>query len=401
MEEPGLQDAGQLLDYATGSMSEYQYYEFQAVDRPLTSKEQAELRALSTRAEISATRFTNVYHYGDFKGSPHQMMERYFDAHVYTANWGTRVFMLRLPRKLFDPKLAAPYLTDEQGLSLQTTREHVILTFAVQDEAGEWDDMEAPGLAELLPVRSDLLAGDLRCLYLGWLRAVAAGHLDDKEVEPPVPPGMKSLSGALDSLARFLDIDLDLLQVALAASPEAPARLSPSREVLAAWVKALPLREKDALLVRLMEGQDSLLGAELLQRFRKERAPAPRAPTSPRTVGGLREAARVLHERQVKRVMQMQAREQARRERELAEVREKALRALAARESAAWNEVDAHFATRKPGGYDVGIQLLKDLGEVARRQGRAAEFSARVRILRELNARRPALLARLEGVEEG
>ncbi|QSQ28392.1 hypothetical protein JY651_35575 [Pyxidicoccus parkwayensis] len=382
-------------------MSEYQYYEFQAVDRPLTSKEQAELRALSTRAEISATRFTNVYHYGDFKGAPHQMMERYFDAHIYTANWGTRVFMLRLPRKRFDPRLAAPYLTNDQGISLQTTRTHVILTFAVEEEPGEWDETEAPELAELLPLRADLLAGDPRCLYLGWLRAVAAGVLDDEEVEPPVPPGMKPPSGALDSLARFLDIDPALLQVATAASPHAAARLSPSRDVLAAWVKALPSQEKDALLLRLVEGQDPHLGAELLQRFREGQAPAPRAATSPRTVGGLREAARALHEAQVKRVKELQAREKARHERELALAHEKALQALAAREAAAWNEVEAHFATRKPRGYDAGIQLLDDLGEVARRQGRMAEFSARVRILRELNARRPALLARLEEALRG
>ena len=31
-------------------MSEYQYYEFLAIDRPLTEDEMAELRALSTRA---------------------------------------------------------------------------------------------------------------------------------------------------------------------------------------------------------------------------------------------------------------------------------------------------------------------------------------------------------------
>ncbi|WP_164008774.1 hypothetical protein [Pyxidicoccus trucidator] len=379
-------------------MSEYQYYEFQAVDRPLTSKEQAELRALSTRAEISATRFTNVYHYGSFKGSPHQMMERYFDAHVYTANWGTRVFMLRLPRKRFDPKLAAPYLTDDQGLSLRSTREHVILTFAVQEEPGEWDDLAEPGLAALLPLRSELLAGDPRCLYLGWLRAVASGALDDEEVEPPVPPGMKPLSGTLASLANFLDLGSDLLEVALAVSASAPAWLSPPCEALAAWVKALPLKEKDALLLRLMEGQDPLLGTELLQRFRQGQAPAGSALPSLRTVGQLREAARVRHEAQVKRVAQAQAREKARRERELAEAREKALRTLAAREAAAWKDVEAHLATRKPGGYDAGVQLLKDLGEVARRQGRAAEFAARVRTLRELNARRPALISRLEGV---
>jgi hypothetical protein len=33
-------------------MSEYQYYEFQAIDRPLTKSEMADLRSYSTRALI-------------------------------------------------------------------------------------------------------------------------------------------------------------------------------------------------------------------------------------------------------------------------------------------------------------------------------------------------------------
>jgi len=42
-------------------MSEYQYYEFRAVDRPLREDEMEELRAISTRAEITPTSFTNTY----------------------------------------------------------------------------------------------------------------------------------------------------------------------------------------------------------------------------------------------------------------------------------------------------------------------------------------------------
>ena len=60
-------------------MSEYQYYEFQAVDRPLTNEQMAELRALTSRATITPTRLVNVYHWGDFKGDPLRLMERYFD----------------------------------------------------------------------------------------------------------------------------------------------------------------------------------------------------------------------------------------------------------------------------------------------------------------------------------
>jgi hypothetical protein len=78
-------------------MSEYQYYEFRMVDRSLTSGELAELRKLSSRAEITATSFANSYSYGDFRGNPDRMMEQYFDAFVYVANWGTRHFMVRLP----------------------------------------------------------------------------------------------------------------------------------------------------------------------------------------------------------------------------------------------------------------------------------------------------------------
>jgi hypothetical protein len=42
-------------------MSEYQYYEFQAVDRPLSKAEMAELRALTSRATITPSLLRNVY----------------------------------------------------------------------------------------------------------------------------------------------------------------------------------------------------------------------------------------------------------------------------------------------------------------------------------------------------
>jgi len=42
-------------------VSEYQYYEFQAVDLPLDAKALAAVRALSTRARITPTSFVNTY----------------------------------------------------------------------------------------------------------------------------------------------------------------------------------------------------------------------------------------------------------------------------------------------------------------------------------------------------
>lgn len=57
-------------------MSEYQYYEFQAVDRPLDRAAQDALRSISSRARISATSFVNQYEWGDFKGDPRKLVEQ-------------------------------------------------------------------------------------------------------------------------------------------------------------------------------------------------------------------------------------------------------------------------------------------------------------------------------------
>ena len=48
-------------------MSEYQYYEFAAIERALTPREIAELRAVSTRATITAMSFINEYRWGNLK----------------------------------------------------------------------------------------------------------------------------------------------------------------------------------------------------------------------------------------------------------------------------------------------------------------------------------------------
>ena len=48
-------------------MSEYQYYEFQAIDKPLSQKDQEMLRDISSRAQITSTSFVNEYNYGDLK----------------------------------------------------------------------------------------------------------------------------------------------------------------------------------------------------------------------------------------------------------------------------------------------------------------------------------------------
>jgi len=363
-------------------MSEYQYYEFRAVDRPLTDLEQSELRKLSTRATISAYHFSNVYHWGHFKGSPDEMVERYFDAHLYVANWGVRRLVLRLPARHFDLQRASPYLEGNRP-PLRRTGDQVILRFEV-DEAWS-EDLQGEGwLTSLLPLRQELLSGDLRSLYLGWLARAALGQLSADEEEPPVPAGLRSLSSALTALADFLLIPPELLEVAARAS--AAAEEPVPREELETWVQALPAPEKDALLLRLIDKAGATPGLELRHRFQAGQArTTEKVPPRPRTVGELLRDAVALQ----------QAKERQEKERQAA-AREKALEAIAARGSAAWEQVDQLFATRRPTDHAAGVRLLVDLREVARRQGTEAEFTRRLGQLRERNARRAGLISRMD-----
>src|ERR1700730_7299152 len=108
-------------------MSEYQYYEFQAVDRRLTEQEVDALRSHSTRARITATSFVNEYSWGSFRGDEDAWMEKYFDAFLYLANWGTHILKLRLPTRLLDLGTTDQY--SGESASVREKNGKTILTF--------------------------------------------------------------------------------------------------------------------------------------------------------------------------------------------------------------------------------------------------------------------------------
>ena len=373
-------------------MSEYQYYEFLAIDRPLVERERQELRAASSRAVITATRFTNHYEWGHFKGDPRAWMERYFDAFLYFANWGTRELALRLPRRVLDPATARLYCSGEAA-STRVKGGHVILEFLSEDEDSDWIEGEEDSLSSLVPLRAEIAVGDLRALYLGWLLRVQADELDDADREPPCPSGLGRLNAALEAFVAFLRIDRDLLEAAAAGSPDVEETL-PIGDV-ERWVSGLPEAEKTALLVRLIRGDEPSLRAELVRRFRDARIACPPEAAAGRTVGELRRAAEQHAAERRQREAERSARERAEQDRQAAEARERHLAALARREAAAWGEVEALIGTKRPDKYDAAVALLRDLRELAVRAGRRDEVEGRLGRLHEQHARKPSLISRL------
>ncbi len=370
-------------------MSEYQYYEFQAIDRPLTEKEIAELRSYSTRARITPTSFVNDYSWGNFKGDDDAWMDKYFDAFLYLANWGTHILKLRLSARLLDAQTARLYCVGEHASVLEKNGK-VVLTFHSEDEeGGDWVEGEGQ-LSSLISIRAELARGDRRALYLGWLLCAQSGELDDDVVEPPVPAGLTKLSAALGSLVEFLRIDTDLVRVAATASPPL-ADSEPKPAEVRQWLAKLPVAEKDDLLARLVVGNDSVLMHKLLQRVRQEGA-GKRGAAKVTTMR--RNVAELLHEAK-QAAAEKAAREKARREREAAIARAKHLDELASREPAIWREVESLIATKQPKGYDQAIDLLMDLRDLAMRKS-SADFQRRVEELRAAHARKETFVDRLQ-----
>lgn len=249
-------------------MSEYQYYEFLAIDRPLTADEMAALRDLSTRANITPVSFTNEYNWGDFKGDPDKLMQRYFDAHVYVANWMTAIFMVRMPIEAIAKEtaeaFAVPYILD-----FKATKTHWIITWRLE-ESENYDRFgmeDGHGwMAQLAPLRDELLRGDFRSLYIGWLAAVIMEMMDDDEMEPLSVPGLGSLTGAQQALAVFLDIDKDLLEGAGIGSPALHEKGSSKKE-MNEWIDRLPEDEVTTILKQLLEGKGQQAERTLKNQF--------------------------------------------------------------------------------------------------------------------------------------
>ncbi len=396
-------------------MSEYQYYEFRAIDRPLSAADIRWLRGITSRAQITATSLTNTYHWGDFKGDPLELLQRCFDAHVYTSNFGIRRLMLKIPADAREQRAMQAYHGDF-GVALSPYSNGIVVDFSLEGEPGEWadgdddcdDDAEdgSGWMASLAALRADLRDGDRRSLYLAWLLNVQFDVLDDDVREPPVPPGLGALSAPCEALVDFLHVDRELLAVAAERSPPLTTTNASEgewRELLA----GLAATEKDELLLQFITHDDDATRRSLRKRLRQRRprdaaepGNAPhRPPPDGRTAGELAREWRRRVAIAQKRAGEAAARERARVADEQARARRAHLTQVAAREPAAWSEVESLIASRTPKGYEQAVALLVDLRDAAALVKRSDLFVARLRELRAAHASKSSLMRRMNTAE--
>ena len=374
-------------------MSEYQYHEWQAIDRVLTPEEQDAVNDLSSHIEVSSSRAVVTYHWSDFRHDPRQVLLKYFDAYFYLANWGSLRLMFRFPKELLDEADILPFCVDD-FITIEKVGNYQVLDLAFNpDDGGDWMEEEA-SLSHFIRLRADLLEGDYRLLYLAWLKAMTFyGDPYDEEYEddgsevaeynrePPVPPGLKKLTPSLENFAQVFGINHFLVRVAAEASPDLKNALVVDYREL---IGRLPREECDDFLARLAEG-DPGVGLALRKRLGAYLPKAPYQPAGRRTIQQLLQRAEKLEKAEEDR------RAEAARQKHIAE-----MKALAAREAQVWQQVERILDTgRKIASvYDEATALLEKLYQLAKFQNRRDSFKMRFYHLAQKYGSRPSLIDR-------
>ncbi len=353
------------------------------------------LGRLSTRAKITPTRFTNVYNFGDFRGNPRKLMERWFDLHLYLANWGTRSMMMRLPKRLIDLSRLSGFVRELEEVEFVESGENVIVEIMFDSESSgyRYPDEEGDGwLDSLAPLRSDVLGGDLTLFYLLWLTAVERGILADGAREPL--PGIGPLSPPVEAFAEFFQIDRDLMRAA-AESPTNSNGIDLFSDVSRRAIASIPEDEKTALLLRLADGE-AHLASEIRNKIRVASGATQRqSRVRHRMVREIRERSLAICEERRAEAAKRHEAERLRKAQEAERAQRVRLDAIRHRGARAWDEVETEIEYRNASGYDRAVALLVDLRALAQQSGTLVAYAKRVESIRKRHERKRKFIDRL------
>lgn len=367
---------------SSSPMSTYQYYEFQAIDKPLTAAEKVEIGKKSTRVVVDSHKAVFFYNYSDFRGKPVELLRQYFDIYYYIANWGSQHLMFRFPRKAIDPTIFEPYLL-EDSIELDLDDEWAILRWEFDYEPGSFGWVEGEGmLDQLLNLRTEILQQDLRSLYLAWLCGIFQSegnkNIDYDLPAAPVPAGLNQLSPAQSNFVEIFQVDHYLLTAAQKISPKAGK--SPQID----WKKAiaqLTRQECNDYLLRLVTGEANV-NLELQIRFA---CPPAAAITVLGTIQNVLDGQELMEQqaKDCKKALKAQAENDE-------------LDALADNYEQVWHSVVGAIEQYKASGYDEAVAILQGLKKLADREGELGAFQERVDCLCSQYPSRRGLMERLQ-----
>jgi hypothetical protein len=374
-------------------MSEYQRYEFMTIDRPLTRAQLDAVNSLSSHIEASSTHALIEYHWGDFKHDPITVLHEFFDGFLYWANWGSPQLAFRFPHGILPADLIDGYdLEDFVTFTRYSDYDILDFQFGELESPNEWTEYE---LGSLIPIRDELMEGDLRSLYIVWLAAqIMIEGYDEEENEdgeedweisvPPVPPSFNRLTAAQYSLAELFQVPEELLDATARHSKE----VEPStRDDFAAWIKFLSPERQNDYLVRLAHNEPGLsrLLVRELRELGQNKTRAAQSTGEHVTYTSLSAESKVIRARLEREQLEQ---EQVARLRHLQEIHD--------HQDAYWQQVEQALMRGSGTGYDEAIRLLIELREAADQFKETQKFQDHFRAWVQPHLRRPAFVKRLQ-----
>ncbi len=376
-------------------MSEYQYYEFVALDGPISDEGLQYAEGCSSRAEVSRLHWRNVYNFGDFRGSVEGLLQ-YYDAHFYIANWGSVRFALSFPEGVISQETVTQYVHGhEQYENTLTAASNGVRTIVwwERHEDGGWGWTEGEGsMGRLSGIREELMRGDYRALFLGWLADFDPDEWcdprDSAVLVPPIPSGLDCLTPALQTLIEHFPVDPDALSVAAGRSQDTRVKRTPISGVL----DQLSVPDMKKLLVRVADGDGGRVMSELNRlTYPTVETPAGAAMTCVDFAAEAIEVRKARLEKEAKAAASERRRAVAARKRHLEDVLKRA--------AAIWVELDSLMNEKKSSAYDNVAAQLAELREAYEQAGRSFDFQKKLSAFREAYSRRPAMMRRIEELD--
>ena len=373
-------------------MSEYQYYEFAAIDGPISDEGLQYARSCSSRANVSRVRWQNTYNFGDFHGSVETML-KYYDAHFYIANWGTVRLGLAFPIGAIDLEAIQPYLRGgksyENTLTLKKIEDRCIVSWERNEEGGgEWTDGEGL-IDEFIGIREELMRGDYRALFLGWLADFDPdGWRDPKDgsvVMPTIPAGLDPLSPALTTLIKHFPVDCDALAVAAGLSHVS----KPDRIPIAAVLKTLSVRDMRALLERVAEGG----GSSVMTELNRLTSPRVKIPVG-QAMRCMDFASKTIVTRELR--LSKEAEAAAAQRKCEADLRKEHLASVMRRADTLWSGLDPLMVQKIASAYDQAAAQLQELRDAYEQASEIGGFQQKLTGFRCRYSNRPSMLRRIE-----
>ncbi len=368
-------------------MSEYQYYKFERLDGYLDAKARQALRAISSRAEISATSFQVYYTYSDLKAEPFKLMLKYFDIGFYYADWGSIDAYIKLPAGTL-PDALLGFSSD--GLHVHENHEWQLLIFSLEEYYEYFDDEHADDFFQhLAGLRSELMQGNWRLVYFMWLKE--CNFNEELDGIPLIQFDFEQLSEEAQAFAALYEIPLTLVKALAMVLNEQPSHQAKQAQFqFDAWLKNITEAEKNTLLRTLFD-QGQLTRHQALALTRKVPASTDEIYQywlTPEVISPFIEQAQSqLQQEQATALAKKIAIEKAE--------KEKALTDIYNQREHYWQQAQEQADRTCASGYDAASRYLHQLFEAYQFKADEAAFEQRFKRFVVANNSRKALLNRL------